>query len=178
MKRKNHILLACVLLTLIGCSDSDETANKSGGQGASLPETLFLATAPKGVQSITDLKATAKEGDAVTLRAIIGGRKETFVTSRAVMTVVAADVVNACLGEDDHCPTPWDYCCAPAEELLPNVATVQIVGADARPLALDLNNVDKLKPLTTVVIKGTVGPRTDTSSLVINATGIFVEAQG
>ena len=183
MKRRSHNLLACVvlvtfaLLTLNGCADSDDTDADSGGQSVSLPETLFLTAAPQGARSITDLKANAKEGDEVVVRAVIGGRKEPFVVNRAVMTVVAADVTNACLVEGDPCATPWDYCCVPPEQLLQNMATVQIVGPDARPLTVDLNRVGRLKPLKTVVIRGTVGPRTDPSSLVINATGIFVEHQ-
>lgn len=184
MKLRSHTLLACVvsftfvLLTLIGCADSDETDADSGGPSVSLPETLFLAAAPQGVQSMTDLKTNAKEGDEVSVRVVIGGRKDAFVANRAVMTVVAADVPNACVGEDDNCATPWDYCCAAPEKLVQSMATVQILGADARPLTVDLNGVTRLKPLTTVVIKGTVGPRTDPTSLVINATGIFVELQG
>ena len=183
MKRRSHNLFACVvlvtfaLLTLNGCADSEETDVESGGQGVSLPETLFLTAAPQGVQSITDLKANAKEGDKVTVSVVIGGRKDVFVANRAVMTVIASDVTNGCLAGGDHCATPWDYCCAPPEQLLQSLATVQILGPDARPLTVDLNRVDRLKPLTTVVIKGTVGPRTDPSSLVINATGIFVEHQ-
>ena len=183
MKRRSHNLLACVvlvtfaLLTLNGCADSDESDAGSGGQSVSLPETLFLTAAPQDVQSITDLKANAKEGDEVVLKAVIGGRKDVFVANRAVMTVIGTDVTNGCLSEDDGCTTPWDYCCAPPEQLLEHLATVQILGPDARPLAVDLNRVGRLKPLTTVVIRGTVGPRTDPSSLVINATGIFVKHQ-
>ena len=183
MKCKSHKLLACVtlftfaLLALNGCADSGESDADSGGQSVSLPETLFLTAAPQGVQSMTDLKANAKEGDEVVVRAVIGGRKDAFVANRAVMMVVAADVTNACLVEGDPCATPWDYCCVPPEQLLQNMATVQIVGPDARPLSVDLNGVGQLKPLNTVVIKGTVGPRTDLSALVINATGIFVEHQ-
>ncbi len=183
MKRRSHNLLAYVtllafaLLTLNGCADSDESDADSEGQSVSLPGTLFLTAAPQGVRSMADLKANAKEGDEVAVRAVIGGRKDAFVANRAVMTVVAADVTNACLAEGDSCATPWDYCCVPPEQLLQNMATVQIVGPDARPLTVDLNRVGRLKPLSTVVIKGTVGPRTDPSSLVINATGIFVEHQ-
>jgi len=163
------------LTCLNGCSKSDDSQAENSGTSAVLPETLFLSQVPTGIQSISQLKENVEPGDEVVIKAIIGGRKNAFVANRAVMTVIDATLDNACVGGDDHCKTPWDYCCTPAEQLFAQMATIQINGTDASPLKVDLSNIDQLKPLNTLVIKGTVGPRPDKSTLVINATGIFVE---
>ncbi len=169
------VALLVSLAVLGGCRKSSDS--QSDTSAATLPASLFVSTAPGGAESIASLKADAQEGDTVTIKAVVGGRKNTYVTNRAVMTVIDASVPNPCVGTDDHCPTPWDYCCTPSDQLLPQMASVQILGADNRPLALDLAAVNELKPLNTLIIQGTVGPRPDNNSLVIHATGIFVAAQ-
>jgi hypothetical protein len=179
MTRTNTLMLIALtilgLTCLNGCSKSDDANPEGASTGDTLPETLFLAQVPTGIQSISQLKENVKAGDEVVVKAVIGGRKTAFVANRAVMTVVDATLNNKCLVEDDHCPTPWDYCCASAEELLPETATVQINGAGMSALKVDLSSIPQLKPLNTLVIKGTVGARPDKATLVIYATGIFVE---
>jgi len=183
MKKRNYlmsvtiVLLSMILFATFGCKKSDESTVQDAVSTRILPASLFLAEAPSGIVSISLLKVSAQEGDIVTVKAVVGGRKQAFVANRAVMTVVDASLNNPCLSEDDHCPTPWDYCCTPSEQLLPQIASVQIVDSDNRPLSIDLKTVDNFKPLSTLVIQGSVGPRPDDSTLVINATGIFVEQQ-
>ncbi len=180
MRRTTNTLMLIALLMLSltflnGCSKSEDSQAEDTSTDSTLPETLFLAQVPTGIQTISQLKEDVEAGDEVVVRAVIGGRKNAFVANRAVMTVVDATLANKCLGEDDHCSTPWDYCCAPAEELLPEMATIRITGSGTNPLKIDLSSISQLKPLNTLVIKGTVGPRPDKSTLVINATGIFAE---
>ena len=91
------------------------------------------------------------------------------------MMVVDTSVLNQCLKEDDGCPTKWDYCCASAEDLQQHSATVIITNDNGQPLKVDLENSTDLKPLTKLVVQGTVGPRPDPLALVIYATNIFVE---
>lgn len=167
------VLLSLLCLMSMSCRDSNDTQKQTSSDNA-LPDSLFLSEEPTGIQGISSLKDKAKEGDNVVIKAVVGGRKKVFVSSRAVITVIDASVENPCLKEDGHCAKPWDYCCSPSEQLLSNMASVHILGADNRPLVIDLNTVENFKPLTTLVIRGTVGPRTDKTSLVINATGIFV----
>ena len=165
------ILLSTLCLVSLSCRDSNDPQPQGS---ARLPDSLFLTAAPDDIQTVSSLKEKASEGDDVVIKVVVGGRKKLFVNDRAVMTVIDATLDNPCTVEDDHCPTPWDYCCTPPEELLPNIASVQILGDDNRPLAVDLSTVEKLKPLTTLVIQGTVGPRSDQNILVIHADGIFV----
>ena len=168
-------LMACALL-LVGCGGEGGTESSAdpATTGGSLPDGIILAAAPEGVQPIDKLKADAEEGDEVVVRVIVGGRMEPIVAGRASAIVIDAKVGNACLAEDDHCTTPWDYCCTPKEEMDPNTATIQVVDGDGRVIAADLTQ--HFESLSTLVVKGTVGPRPDAQVLTINATGIYVEA--
>ena len=173
------ILSLCVaLLAVSGCGESGDAESKSPGSENTLPASLFLAEAPTGIAPIATLKETVEEGDAVTVKVVVGGANKLFVADRAVMTVIDAAEMNPCIAPGHTCATPWDYCCTPPDKRLLHMASVQILGADGRPLAVDLENVDKVKPLSTLIIQGNVGPRADKNSLVIQAQGIFVEPQG
>ncbi|MDH3582640.1 MAG: hypothetical protein OER86_00300 [Phycisphaerae bacterium] len=193
MNSKQHLILAvavatCLATGLVGCDNADAprtsgaNGTKTGGTGknvaaAALPASTFLTEAPSGAVPVSKLKASAKEGDEVTVRVVVGGRMKPFVADRAIMTVVDAGLANECVGPDAPCKTPWDYCCSAPEQLKPNLATVQIVDATGATMKVDLNASAKLKPAATVVVRGVVGPRPDPSALVINATGIFVETK-
>lgn len=172
--------LAAACLFAVGCGSGDGEAGSgdgdAGGSTASLPEGLFLASAPEGVKPITELKESAKEGDEVVVRVVVGGAVEPMVDGRASALIVDAGLYNRCTSEDDHCTTPWDYCCATPEDKTANLATLQVVDDAGRPLASSLG--PKVKPLSTLVVRGVVGPRADAQALPINATGIYVQTQG
>ena len=173
------MLAGCVVLVLAGCDqgtpapsgESDETMLQS----ATLPSGLLLAEAPTGAKTVAELKESAKDGDQVVMHVVVGGREKPIVDNRAVMTVVDAAMKNQCTLPGDSCTTPWDYCCASPKQLKPNLATVQIVNDDGDPLAIDLAKVSGIKPLAVLVVKGEVGPRPDPGTLIVNATGFFVE---
>jgi hypothetical protein len=167
-----------------GCDRGDATQSNgstSSGTTASaepFPANLVLAEAPANATNVAEVVKAAKDGEEVVLIGKVGGRKEPFVAGRALMTVVdtnqrsCKDMEKEMAGE--NCPTPWDYCCIPQHVLAPNLATVQFVGADGKPLKADLSSVSGLKPLTEVVVKGTAQRGPDGKSLVINATGVYV----
>lgn len=167
-------------LGLLGCGDSgadqagtDGSRNTPGSaDAATVPAGLFLTEAPAGATAVTELKASAKEGDEVVMHVVVGGSVSPVVAGRAVMTVVDASVNNTCTSEEDHCETPWDYCCD-LDDARKAMATVQVVDEQGRPLAIDLGN--GVGPLALLTVKGTVGKRISDEALVINATGIFVE---
>lgn len=163
-------LLAVALFTLTACSGEEQT--QTGGASA-LPDALFLSEAPEGIATIADLKTSAKEGDEVVVRVVVGGTESPVVAGRASAAIIDAGIENPCLGEDDHCPIPWDYCCTPQENRTANLATLQITDATGQVLKADL--APRIEPLTTLLVKGTVGPRPDEQVLTINAQGIYIE---
>ena len=165
------LLLTAVLLLLTACNG--EEASQEAGSTTQLPDSVFLTEAPDGVQTIAALKANAKQGDEVVVRVIVGGSVNPIVEGRASASIIDASVPNACLGEDDHCQTPWDYCCTPQESITANLATLRVTDEAGQALKADLS--PRIKPLTTLVVKGTVGPRPDEQVLTIDAQGIYIE---
>lgn len=170
-------LLAAAML-LAGCGErepSPDSASAAPAAAASLPDDLFLSAAPDAPQPIRALKQSATQGDEVTVRAVVGGSVNPIVEDRALATLVDAGMNNTCVADDDHCRTPWDYCCEPREQLTANMATLQVVDADGRVVEADLSQ--HIQPLSTVVVRGVVGPRPTAAALTINATGIYVESR-
>ncbi len=168
------MLVIAAAIMFAGCGKTEDTDITGSDTSAALPADLFLKEAPGEIKSVSELKKSAQEGDAVAVKVIVGGRKDAFVSGKAAMTVIDASVVNPCLKEDDHCKTPWDYCCTPMNEKMEQMATVQVAGKDGRPLSGSLMT-GAMKELSTIIVRGTVAPRPDEKILIINATGIYVE---
>jgi hypothetical protein len=173
--------LACGSALLTGCGgdDSASTSNRTDASSeqanasTGLPDGLFLDTAPEGAKPIKELKASAEQGDEVVIRVVVGGRVEPIVEGRASAAVIDAGLENICLSEEDHCKTPWDYCCAAPEDITANLANLQVVDDEGRVVSADLSK--HIKPLSTLVVRGTVGPRPDKQVLMVNATGIYIQ---
>lgn len=172
-------ILILPMLAIFGCGESEsdptQSAQEHGNDQTGLSDELFLSEPPEDVQPIAALKQSANEGDEVTVRVVVGGRVNPIVDGRASTMVVDATQPNMCLSDDDHCHTPWDYCCEPPEELNQNMAAVQVVDEEGRIVAADLSR--HFQPLSTLVVSGTVGPRPDPQVLSIHADGIYVEPQ-
>jgi hypothetical protein len=175
------LLVVCASMLLVACggaNDKKDAKTQSGSPtaAAAVPAELFVAAAPGAPQAIEELKKSAKEGDEVIVRVLVGGEVEPIVDTLASMVVVDVSVPSCAANPEDSCPTPWDFCCVPAEELVKHRATVQAVDAAGKPLKASFAAGQKIKPHDTLVVKGKVGPRPDPKVFVINATGIFVES--
>jgi len=169
------VALFGTLFLIAGCGNADDPASTRTTSDASatpLPDDLFLATAPDDVTPIATLKQSAKAGDRVTVHVVVGGRVSPIVEGRASATIVDATMHNTCLGGDDHCTTPWDYCCEPRDTLTNNMATLQVVDETGRVLAADLTK--HLGSGSTLIAQGRVAPRPTDQVLAINATGIHI----
>jgi len=165
------------LLALAACNgeSTDTTADATAQAPADTGPVWLLASNPGEAMSIADARAKATEGDTVTIRGIIGGRKDALSGEAGVFVLMDESVNNACVSSgDDHCGTPWDYCCASQEEIMANNASVQLVGEDGRTIAKNLREFG-IEELDTVVIVGAVGARPTENVLTIRASKIFVE---
>jgi hypothetical protein len=134
---------------------------------------VLAAQEPAGAKNVGEVKASAKEGDVVTVRGVVGGDAKPIVDGRAVFTIGDVKGLALCLGEGESCPTPWDACCMDANAKAANTLTVQVVGADGKPLAADVT-ASGVKPMSTVVVTGKVGPRPNPKVLVVDATNVYV----
>jgi hypothetical protein len=173
------VFLALAGVVVVGC---DERPRSNGGQSAApanaeaLPASLALAEAPAGAQDVLAVRKEAKEGDAVVVRGRVGGSRSPFVEGHASMQIVDPSL-KAC-GEGtpmDECKTPWDFCCSDSNEIAGHSASVQVIGADGKPLRASLQGFAGLKPLSKVTVKGVVAKSADSGALVINATGVHVD---
>ncbi len=162
------------VLMLSGCA-KEESPSGSSANGASA--TWLLASEPEGALSVSDARATVKEGDTVAVRGRIGGRREVLTPGSAVFTLIDLGLPHCGENPDDACQTPWDYCCEAQETITANAATVQIVDQAGQGVSGDLRTAG-LSELDEVIVVGTVGPRPNDSVLTIRATGVFIAAHG
>ena len=159
-------------LAITGCNEGADSST-SGGSSRAAPTTMEwrLASMPDGAVGVRQAKDSAGEGDAVTVRGIIGGRMDALSSDSATFVMVDTDLENPCVEDDDHCSTPWDYCCTLPENVQANMATVQLVDEAGQPMAFDLS-AQGVSPLDEVVVVGTVAARPSPQILTIRATGL------
>jgi hypothetical protein len=111
-----------------------------------------------------------KDGDAVVIVGRIGGSKKPMGQS-AIFTIV--DKSMAYCPEEENCPTPWDYCCTPKEDLRDATATVKFEADAGRAVAEDPKKLLGIKELDIVSVRGKV-KRDEAGNLVVLADGLFV----
>lgn len=151
-------------LALTGCEKAPDAMAE-----ADAPEWIS-STVPDAALGVSDVKKVAQEGDTVTIVGRIGGRREPFTEGAAVFILVDSGLPACSDIEGDNCRTPWDYCCETKESMTANSATIQVLGEDGAPLAVEMTNY--FEPLDEVVVVGTVGPRPTDDVLIVNATSI------
>jgi hypothetical protein len=133
----------------------------------------LLAREPAGARPVTDVRRSAKDGDEVAVIGRIGGNARPWVEGRAAFLIVDPSV-KACTDMEHHsCPTPWDYCHTPREDLVKAMATVKVVDGRGAAVAVDARRLLGLKELQTVVAHGRA-KRDDHGNLTVLADGLFV----
>ncbi len=168
MRRMSLALgVGMAVFALAGCGESSSVSAGAGAEAS-----WVLASEPEGALSVSAAKLTAVEGQTITVVGRIGGRVEPLSADSPAFVIVDLEVPHCGeMGEDDHCATPWDYCCEPTDNLRANSATVQILG-DVGPVA------GGLEPMDEVVVVGEVGARPSPDVLTIRATGVHTRAGG
>lgn len=182
----NRILALAILpiLTLVACDKPAATTTTvtkpdtttPAPTAAVLPASLFLTTAPADAKEVKAAKADAKVGDIVTLHGRIGGSVNPFVDSRAVFTLMDMALPACNDNPDDHCTTPWDYCCETKSDIAANAATIQVTGDDGLPLKTGLKGAGNLKELDELIVVGKVTQAEAGKVLVVKADGIYRKA--
>ena len=167
------VLLLSLPLSLVGCDGSSPAPVAVAT--ASVPTASFTRNRPADVPDLVAVKSTAKIGDPVTFLARVGGRDQPFVDGLAVFTV-ADPSLESCelMGEEDHCPIPWDYCCEDRNALVMGSATVRVVDADGVPYPASAQGANGLAPLRYVVVDGVVSDRNDEGLFVVDASRIWI----
>lgn len=150
------VVAGCVAL-LGGCGESGSS------EGGVSPVSWMVPGEPADAVSVSHAKANAQEGAEIVVRGRIGGRKDPLSPRSPVFTIIDMGL-SSCAGCDDNCSVP-------AETLRENMATVQIVDADGRPVS-DNPIAAGLRAEDEVVIVGRVAPASGGDTLVILASRI------
>src|SRR5262245_48792516 len=155
-----------------GCSQSPPpAATGPSPDGAK----YLLASEPAEAKPVKAVREAAKDGDEVVVVGRIGGSTSPWVEGRAGFLIVDPSFKPCNERADDACPTPWDYCCDPKEELVKGMATVKVVDAGGQSVATDARKLLGLKELDTVVVRGRA-KRDEKGNLIVLATGIHRRA--
>lgn len=168
------------MLALAGCgggSDSQTDVDTSATGVAKAPPSPELeplvvkGNAPANQIGVSMARESAEDGQAVTVE----GRLQDFVEGRAAFTIVDGSIPPC--GEDgmeDLCPTPWDYCCVAPARLAANKATVKLVDPEGKLLEGNLQGVNSIDNLSTVVVTGKV-EKDESGNLTIAADKVFLK---
>ena len=175
---RTFAILATTTLAALGTSGCDDSTGSSGltqAPSATIPAAYFTRNRPEETSNLIQVKPTAQVGEEVVFLARVGGRVEPFVEGIAIFTVVDPGL-DSCelMGEEDHCPVPWDYCCEDKNALTAGSATIRIVGEDMLPFGHSAQGAGGLAPGRFLTVDGVVADRNDDGLFVVDAKRIWV----
>ena len=160
MKFRNALVVIVVgIAVLAGCDRDAQTKTEGangGGGGEALPPGLVLSAAPDGAKGVSEVKKGAVKDQAVVVSGVVAGAKEPIADQRAVFTLADVSLETCDKMPGDTCKTPWDACCAEPSTIAAKSLSVQVAGADGRPLKAGLKDVGGLAPAKQVIVKGKV----------------------
>ncbi len=172
MRKLSAIMFIMAGLMMTGCGNE----GSSQSSATPLPATVYLTALPEAtVKTVQAARAEVHEGEEIIVRGVVGGSKNPFGENRAIMTIIDDTLEKSCASEGDHCPTPWDYCCTPRERLMASIATVRFVDTEGKPLEATIGADGRIKPFSTVVVRGKVATGSTPENLIIDAEQVFVE---
>ena len=159
-------------LALQSCEDTKTSTTQPNAH--TLPAGLLSATEPTGALKVLDMRKSAPAaGSRVAVIGRIGGSRAPFISSKAIFTIVDPTLKSCVeMGDDDHCPRPWDYCCEARSVLSAAMASIEVVGTDGKPLPFALDASGDLKPLMLVAVEGTLAS-TEGNAFVVLADHIY-----
>ena len=164
MRSLNWMIIG-LLVSLAGCSSSEVAETESS------VDARYVATSePTDAVAVGDLRASAENGQQVTLLGRVGGSSEPFVDGLAAFTVVDPKV--AYCSDDEGCPTPWDYCCK-RDEVKNNILTVKVVDESGNIVNRDARKLLGVKELSMVVVTGEAKVD-DQGNLTVASGQVFV----
>jgi hypothetical protein len=172
--RNSAFLLALIAIAITlgisSCKKSDDAKKSAPPVASALPDSFWLKAAPPDAKPVAEVRASAKTGDKVVVTGIVGGSTEPFTSGAAAVTLVDPGVKSC---TEDHCPTPWDYCCEPVENLRKNMVTVEFrdKGTLLKTSARGFHGLDHSK---TVVVVGEA-KRDEADNVIVHASGVFVK---
>jgi len=170
-KRAGALGLAAlfVIIFVMGSTAGADKVNPAAAGPSSLPADLFVREAPQNAVGVGLARKEAQAGKPIVLKGRIGGVAQPIANKYAIFLI--ADLSLALC--NDGCA---DFCHIGKEVLMSNMATVQVVDKEGKPLKVSIEGVNGMKPLVPVVVRGTVVTKDD-RVLIVNAHNIYVEGK-
>ncbi len=177
MKNKNYTPSATALFALLAfaaCSPKSQEPTAATDSNP-LESIRILDTKPVDARTVKVAKEDLRAGDEAVVFGQIGGVETPFIDGYAGFVLADTDLVFCNeMGDDDHCPMPWDACCEDPDKLQASRLSVQFVDAEGLPIEEDIKGYAKLRELSEVVVVGTVASASTADNLIIEATGVYV----
>ena len=179
MKRQTLIIafMTSLLFGLTACGPKAGEAEVpvAATEAKPLINDLLLEEVPETVPGLLEAMEASDPGEEFVFTARVGGMK-TPISDGYAGFVVADEILVFCdeMGDNGHCPTPWDACCEDSDKLIESRAFVQFVDDSGNLLEMDLKATAGIKENDTVVVKGRLSPDSAPRSTIIIASGLAV----
>jgi hypothetical protein len=173
MTQRNVFMMLVSAALVVGCTQrGQETTTEPAADPAAIAagKKYLLESEPAGPASVLDTRKQAKDGDDVVLVGRIAGSEKPFVPGRASFSVTDLSI-QPC-PDDEGCPTPWDCCCTPPDELRNATAQIKFVDDSGKTLNVGARELFGVKELSVVVVKG-VANRDQQGNLTVIGKGLF-----
>jgi hypothetical protein len=115
-------------------------------------ENFVMVMEPPGAIDVIAAREGAQDQEDVVVVGRIGGKKVPWIRGMAAFLIVDCSLKPCSELKDDHCPHPWDYCCAP--NLAKSMVLVKLVDDSGKIVRQDARQLLQLKELDTVVVQG------------------------
>lgn len=181
MQRNIQTVLTTLIVTLIFSSAACEQSKSPPAPNTSkaavkLPADLIVTTEPAGAVGVIEARKSATVGGRVAVIGRIGGSRSPFVSNRAIFTIVDPSLKSCVeMGDDEHCPRPWDYCCEDKRELAQAMASIEFSDASGAPLTISADADGTLKSLMLVAVEGVLQSN-EGGSFLIRADHVYLVA--
>jgi hypothetical protein len=146
------LLLSAAII--VGCS-SRKPENKSGvdaAASAAIGAKYLVEQEPAEPKDVNEVVENVADKELVTVLGRIGGDRHPFVEDVAAFMIVDRKLKACSEMPDDHCDTPWDFCCE--SRLSKNSMTVKFLDDKGLVVPIDAKQLFQLKELQTVVVTG------------------------
>ena len=160
----------CLLIVGLAFAGLVSTFARAASPTAQSGKFLMVAE-PPGAIGVVDARRGAQDQEDVVVVGRIGGKKVPWVRGMSAFMIVDCSLKPCSELKDDHCPHPWDYCCAP--NLAKSIVLVKLVDESGNLVRQDARELLPVKELDTVVIQGKAR-RDRAGNLTIVASKVFV----
>lgn len=171
MSRFAFILSAALAVTTTALTGCNPEAPSTAGSSATASAHL-VSDEPAGAVGVGAARESAKDGETIVVVGRIGGSADPFIDGLPVFTIVDPKLAHC--ADDEGCPTPWDYCCTPREQITANSATVQLVDGSGAAVSGNARDLLGVKELSEVVIEGKAD-RDEAGNLAVLAQKVYVK---